>query len=41
MTIFRLLAGSLLLGLFFAGQTQAQTPPQESSKPAVTKSDQK
>src|SRR5215470_1997702 len=39
---FRLLAGSLLLGLLFAGQMQAQTPsPHESTKPADTKSDQK
>src|SRR5262249_5790426 len=39
---FRLTVGSLLLGLFFAGQMQAQTPSsQESTKAPDTKSDQK
>jgi hypothetical protein len=39
---FRLLVGSFLLGLFFAGRIQAQTPSsQESTKAANTKPDQK
>ena len=39
---FRLLAGSLLFGLFFAGQMQAQTPPsQEPAKAANAKPEQK